>query len=329
MAIARLISTGACLPPIEVPNDALRARFAASAPGFVDRMEAATGIRSRWYARDDQRTSDLAVEAGRQALERAGLRPEDLDLIVVGTDSPDFITPATSVVVQHKLGATRAGTFDVGCACASFPTAFAAAAGIIATNPGIRHALIAGAYLMHRLADPDDPTTFFYGDGAGAAVLAAGDAPGFVGAAFQADGAYANYWGIFSGGTAEPASEASVREGRTRVRLIERYPPEVNHDGWPRLVRTLASTSGFCVSDIDFALFTQVRKPSIELVMDDLGLPRERTHTIMEAWGYTGSACIPMALDDAYRLHKIAAGDLVVLVGSGVGYNQAAVAFRA
>jgi 3-oxoacyl-[acyl-carrier-protein] synthase III len=329
MPIARLVSTGSYLPPIEVPNDALRARFASSAPEFVDKMEAATGIRSRWYARDDQRTSDLAVEAGRQALDRAGLGAADVDLIVVGTDSPDFITPATSVVVQHKLGATRAGTFDVGCACASFPTAFAAAAGIIATNPGMRVALIAGAYLMHRLADPADPTTFFYGDGAGAAVLVAGDAPGLVGAAFQADGAYANHWGIYSGGTAEPATEASVREGRTRVRLIERYPPEVNHEGWPRLVRTLASTSGFCVSDIDFIVFTQVRKPSIELVMDRLGLARNRTHMIMEASGYTGSACIPMALDSAYLQHKIRAGDLVVLVGSGVGYNQAAVAYRA
>jgi len=329
MRTARLVATGSYLPPIETTNDMLRARFAATAPEVVDKLEASSGIRSRWYARDDQRTSDLAVEASREALDGAGLRPSDIDLIVLGTDSPDFITPATSTVVQHKLGAAGAGTFDVGCACASFPTAFASAAGIIATNPGIRRALVVGAYLMHRLADPDDPTTFFYGDGAGAAVLVADETPGFVGAAFQADGAFADYWGIFSGGTAEPASEASVREGRTRVRMVERYPPEVNHEGWPRLVRRLASSCGFAVSDIDFVVFTQVRKPSIELVMDDLGLPRERTHTIMGRCGYTGSACIPMALHDAYTADKIASGDLVVLVGSGVGYNQAAVAYRA
>ncbi len=329
MTFARLVSTGAYLPPMEVPNAVLREHFAASAPGVVDKMEAATGIRSRWYARDDQRTSDLAVEAARQALDRAGVRPVDIDLIVVGTDSPDFITPATSVVVQHKLGAASAGTFDIGCACASFPTAFASAAGIIATNCTVRTVLIVGAYLMHRLADPDDPTIFFYGDGAGAAVLVADQAPGFIGAAFQADGAYANHWGIFSGGTAEPATEASVREGRTRVRLVERYPAEVNHDGWPRLVRKLAAANGFSVDDIDFIVFTQVRKPSIELVMESLALPIERTHTVMDAWGYTGSACIPMALDAARRARKIAPGHLVVLVGSGVGYNQAAVAYRA
>jgi 3-oxoacyl-[acyl-carrier-protein] synthase-3 len=329
MRTARLVSTGSYLPPIEVTNDQLRARFATAAPEFVDKMEAGSGIRSRWYARDDQRTSDLAVEAARQALDRAGLRATEVDLIVLGTDSPDFITPATSTVVQHRLGAACAGTFDVGCACASFPTAFASAAGIIASSPGVRRVLVIGAYLMHRLADPDDPMTFFYGDGAGAAVLVAGDAPGFIGSAFQADGAFANHWGIFSGGTAEPASEASVREGRTRVRMLERYPPEVNHQGWPRLVRRLASSCGFALADIDFIVFTQVRKPSIELVMGDLGLPMVRTHTIMERFGYTGSACIPMALNDAYERRKIASGDLVVAVGSGVGYNQAAVAYRA
>jgi len=92
-------------------------------------------------------------------------------------------------------------------------------------------------------------------------------------------------------------------------------------------VRKLATGCGFQVSDIDFILFTQVRKGSIDLVMADLGLPMEKTHTIMEAWGYTGSACLPMALDDALAKKMIHSGDRLVMVGSGVGYNQAAVAF--
>jgi 3-oxoacyl-[acyl-carrier-protein] synthase III len=136
------------------------------------------------------------------------------------------------------------------------------------------------------------------------------------------------HWGIYSGGTAEPASEASVKAGRTRVKMVERYPPEINHEGWPRLVRKLAAAHGFQVSEIDFIIFTQVRKPSIELVMQDLGLPLGRTHTVMEEWGYTGSACIPMALDDAMEKGLVPSGGLLVLVGSGVGYNQAAVALR-
>jgi len=149
-----------------------------------------------------------------------------------------------------------------------------------------------------------------------------------VNAAFQADGFYHKHWGIYAGGTYEPASPEAVKAGRTRVKMTERYPPEINHEGWPRLVRKLATEGGFTVRDIDFIIFTQVRKPSIELVMGDLGLPMERTHTIMEEWGYTGSACIPMALDDALAKGKIGKGALVVFVGSGVGYNQAATAFR-
>jgi 3-oxoacyl-[acyl-carrier-protein] synthase-3 len=119
-----------------------------------------------------------------------------------------------------------------------------------------------------------------------------------------------------------------MNEGRTRVRMLERYPPEINHEGWPRLVEKLASSGGFEVSDIDLAIFTQVRKPSIELVMQTLGLPQERTHTVMEKWGYTGSACVAMALDDAVEQGKVNPGGLVAFVGSGVGYNQAAAAFR-
>lgn len=325
---AAIVSTGRHVPPVEVSNDDLRRRFDEIAPEFVDKMEEGTGIRTRWYAPEDQATSDVALPAARQAVERAGLAPEDLDLIVLGTDSPDYVTPATSTVLQHKLGAKRAGTFDVGCACASFPTGLAAAAGLIAANEALRNVLVVGVYQMHKLADPADPMVFFYGDGAGAAVLQPRDRPGFVSSAFLADGAYAGYWGIYAGGTAEPATEEAVRGGRTQVRMVERYPPEVNHEGWPRLVREVAYRGGFALGDIDLVIFTQVRKPSVETVMADLGLPMERTHTVMEKWGYTGSACIPMALDDAVEHGRARSGELVVLVGSGVGYNQAAAAFR-
>ena len=324
---AQIISTGSYLPEIEVSNDELRRRF-AHLPDFVDKMEASTGIRRRWHAPEDWAASDLAVRAARQALERAGRAPEEVDLILVGTDSPDYITPATSVVVQHKLGAKNAGTFDIGCACASFPTGLATAAGWIAVNPSIRTVLVIGVYLMHKLADPDDPMVFFYGDGAGAALLEPSATPGFVSAAVHADGSYAKHWGIYAGTTAEPATEANVREGRTRVRMLERYPPEVNHEGWPRVVRALAANGGFAVSDLDLVIFTQVRKPSIELVMEELGLPPERTHTVMEEWGYTGSACLGMAFDDAVGKGKAKPGQLVAFVGSGVGYNQAGAAFR-
>ncbi|HEX9160266.1 MAG TPA: ketoacyl-ACP synthase III [Thermoanaerobaculia bacterium] len=328
MAYANIVSTGAYLPEIEVTNDMLRARFDAEVPDFVDKMEASSGITRRWYAPEDWAASDLALRAARQTLERAGKTPDDLDLIILGTDSPDYITPATSVVLQSKLGAKNAGTFDVGCACASFPTAISTASGLMSSNAGLKTVLVVGVYMMHKLATCDDPMIFFYGDGAGAAILERSDEPGFIASAFAADGSYHKNWLIPAGGTVEPASEEAIRGGRTRVKMIERYPAEINNAGWPKLVRQVAKNGGFEVKDIDFAIFTQVRKPTIELVMNDLGLPMEKTHTIMEQQGYTGSACIPMALDDALNQRKIKPGDLVVMVGSGVGYNQAAAAFR-
>jgi 3-oxoacyl-[acyl-carrier-protein] synthase-3 len=325
---AGIVATGRHLPEREVTNDDLRARFDESAPEFVDKMEEGTGILTRRQAPDDQATSDVALPAARQALERAGVRPDEVDLIILGTDSPDYITPSTSVVLQHKLGANKAGTFDVGCACASFPTGLTAAAGIMASNSAMRNVLVVGVYLMRKLADANDPMVFFYGDGAGAALLQPFDRPGFISSAFLADGSYHGHWGIYSGGTFEPASEESVREGRARVRMVERYPPEVNHEGWPKLARGAAANGGFALDEVDLIIFTQVRKPSIELVMDDLGIPMSKTHTVMEKWGYTGSACIPLALDDAIEQGRLASGDLLLLVGSGVGYNQAAAAFR-
>ena len=324
---ATMTATGRYVPENEVTNEYLKERFPDSAE-FIGKMEASTGILRRWWAPDDWATSDLALPACRLALERAGKKPEDVDLIVLGTDSPDFITPATSVVLQHKLGATNAGTFDVGCACASFPTGLNIASGLIAVNDHLKVVLVIGVYLMHKLASADDPMVFFYGDGAGAAVLEPSEEPGFITSAFRADGSFAEKWSILAGGTAEPATVEAVESGRMMVKMYDRYPPEINGEGWPKVVRSLAANGGFDLDEIDLAIFTQVRKPTIIEVMETLGLPMNKTHMVMEKWGYTGSACVPMALDDALEKGMASTGDLVVMVGSGVGYNQAGSAFR-
>lgn len=327
--IANIIATGQYLPERKVSNAELKQHFEPlGLAQVIDKFEVASGIKQRWWAPDDWTTSDLAVPAARQALERAGRRPEDVDLIIFGTDSPDYITPATATVLQAKLGAKKAGAFDIGCACASFPTALSTAAGIIATNASIKTILVVGAYMMHKLADPNDPTIFFYGDGAGAAVIEAGDRPGFVGATYHSDGSYADAWGIYAGGAAEPASHEALEAGRTYVKITRRYPPEINDEGWPTLFRRLAEQNGFSVDDVAAAIFTQIRKATIESVADSLGLPRSKAPIIMDTCGYTGSACIPMALDREIQSGRLRSGDLVVMIGSGVGYNQTACAIR-
>lgn len=328
---ATIIGTGRCVPPIEMSNEKYAALLAETNPKLaevVGKFEASSNIKTRFYAPDDWATSDLAVAAAKDALNDASIQPEDLGLIILGTDSPDYITPATSVVVQHKLGATRAGTFDIGCACASFPTGLNIAAGMIATNPHMKYILVVGAYMMHKLSDwQNDLMSFFYGDGAGAAILTASDKPGFVSSAFFADGSYHKNWGIYSGGTFEPATVESVQAGRARVRLVTPFPAEVNNVGWPARIREVAANGNFKLSDINHVIFTQVRYNTIKQVMEELGLPVENAHYVMDKWGYTGSACLGMAFDDAIEQGKIKSGDLVVFVGSGVGYNQAAAAF--
>jgi 3-oxoacyl-[acyl-carrier-protein] synthase III len=328
--IGRIISTARYSPERVVTNAELTERFTALGnPTVVDRLAATSGITKRFYAPKDWATSDLALPAAKEALKRAGRKPEDVDLIIMGTTSPDYVTPDTSVVLQYKLGAKNAGTFDVGCACASFPPLISIGSGLIATNPAIKTVLAIGVDMIHRLSDPEDPGIFLWSDGAGAAVLEGGDEAGFIGAAFQADGAYASGWGIEAGGTFEPASVEAVEAGRTQMRREKgNYPASVNEDGWPRLFKRLAAENGFTADDVDQLLFTQISKRTITIAAERCGVPLEKCHTIMEKYGYTGSACIPMALDDAIELGKIKRGDLVVMISSGLGYNQAAAAIR-
>ena len=328
---ASIIATGRYVPEFEHTNAMFKEQLAKINPQLVDvvdKFEASSNIKMRRHAPKGWVTSDLAVAAGKDALNEAGLKPEDLDMILVGTDSPDYITPATSVVVQHKVGAVNAGTFDIGCACASFPTGLIQAAGMLATNSQMKYIMVIGSYMMRLLSNwESDVMSFFYGDGAGAAILAVDSKPGYLGSSLFADGSYHAHWGIYSGGTFEPVTAESFDAGRTKVKLVTPFPAEVNNDGWPARMYELAKNSNFYIADIDMSIFTQVRYASIELVMNKLGLPMERTHWVMDKWGYTGSACLPMAFDDARKLGKVKSGDLVTFVGSGVGYNQAAAAF--
>jgi 3-oxoacyl-[acyl-carrier-protein] synthase-3 len=246
-------------------------------------------------------------------------------LIILGTTSPDCITPASSVVLQHKLGAKNAGALDVDCACAAFPVLVAIGAGLITTNPAMKTVLLVGVDIIYRLTDKNNAGSFFWSDGTGAAVLEGGNSAGFIGAAFQSDGAYAARWGIIAGGTFEPANVDAVKDHRTMMRReAGNYPASVNEDNWPGLFRRLSSECGFTADEVDQLIFTQISKPSFAIAAQ----PIEKCHTIMEKYGYTGTACIPMALDDGIELGKIKRGDLAVMISSGLGWNQVAAAVR-
>ena len=328
MTYARIISTGSYVPEKILTNDDLSRMLGENINEFVSQV---IGITERHICAADESTADLAVAASLKALAVAGITPEQLDLIILATDTPEQLSPATSVVVQHRIGATNAGTFDVNSACSGFVTALDTASKFIIADPDYRYVLVIGAYAMSKYLDwSDKKTATIFADGAGAVVVQAShEGPGFLASKLVADGAFSEYMGIYAGGTRLPVNEEILQEGRwNKLRFAKRYPPEVNIEGWPRIIREVLAKANLELNDIGLFLFTQVNVSTIKEVMRTLDLPLERTHTIMQKWGYTGSACIPMVLDDAVREGKVKRGDNLIMCASGGGLNMACVAFR-
>ena len=209
---AQIISSGRYLPARVRTNAELDALLGEPVDHWlIDNV----GIRERRLIADDEVTSDLAVHAARQALDRAGLAPADLDLIIVATDTPDYVSPGTASVVQFKLGAANAGTFDVNNACAAFVTGVDIASRYIATDTAYDRALVVGAYGMTRFVDwSDKRTCTLFGDGAGAVILAAGDRPGFLARTSSPTARFMTIWACSSAGrSSRPAATAPARSG--------------------------------------------------------------------------------------------------------------------
>jgi len=323
---ARIIGTGHYAPERIMRNAEFSVLLGEDIEEFVGGK---LNIFERRVMAEDESPATMAVQAALPALERAGLRAEALDLIIVATDTPETISPATSSKVQHLLGAKNAGTFDVNCACAAFVTGLDIAAKYINSDEQYSHILVVATYGMTRFLDFHDRyTATIFADGAGAVVIQAQDEPGFLASKLIADGSYHDFMGIYAGGALNPITLERINSGEHQVRFVKKFPEDTNATNWPVLVRDILKRIGKTVSDIDFVLFTQINITTIRQVMDELGLPWEKTHTIMDHYGYTGSACIPMALDEVARQNRIQEGDLVFLVGSGGGYAMAAVALN-
>lgn len=328
MTYAKITGTGSFVPEKVLTNEDLSRMLGEDINGFVSQV---VGIHERHICGENESTADLATEAAKRALGAADVRPEDLNLIILATDTPEYMSPATSVVVQHRLGARNAGTFDLNCACAGFVTALDTASKFIIADDSYKNILVIGAYAMSKYLDwKDKKTATIFADGAGAVVLEASqDGPGLLASKLIADGSFHKHMGIFAGGTHMPITEDVLHVGQwTKVRFAQKYPPEVNIEGWPAIVNDVLTKSDLKLADVDLFLFTQVNLSTIKEVMRVMELPMERTHTIMRKWGYTGSACIPMVLDDAVRAGKLKPGQVVVMCASGGGLNMACAAFR-
>ncbi|MCB8943740.1 MAG: ketoacyl-ACP synthase III [Ardenticatenaceae bacterium] len=319
---AQILSTGRYVPEKVLTN----AYFDELLGRNVDEwLVKNVGIKQRHVMAAEEATSDLCVHAANQALARAGLTAADVDLLIVATDTPDYFSPATANVVQHKIGAVKAGTFDMNCACAGWVTAVDTAARHIMTDDDINHVLVIGAYGMTRFVDYTDYyTCTLFADGAGAVVLGAGDKPGFLAGKKQGYGEHYDALGIFTGAAACPVTPAHINNGRPRVQFVKRVPPTFNSTYWPKLMAETAVKANLTFDEIDFYLFTQLNINTIKEIMAIIKQPLEKTHWIMDKWGYTGSACIPMALDDALEQGvgpKL--GDKVLFIASGGGISMA------
>lgn len=328
MAFAKIIGTGRYVPEKVLTNHDLSRVLGEDINEFVTQV---LGISERHICAEDESTADIATFASEQALSAAGIAADDLDLIVLATDTPEQLSPATSVVVQHRLGAKNAGTFDVNCACAGFVTALDTASKYIISDSSYKNVLVIGAYAITKYVDwKDKKTATIFADGAGAVVLQSRtDGPGFLASRLRADGSFHDHMGIYAGGTHIPVTPQVLDEGYwTKVRFHKKYPAEVNTDGWPAIVREVLAKAELRLDELKLLLFTQVNLSTIKEVMANLELPMERTHTIMEKWGYTGSACIPMVLDDALKAGLAGPGDNIVMCASGGGLNMACAAFR-
>jgi 3-oxoacyl-[acyl-carrier-protein] synthase-3 len=324
---AQILSTGRYVPEKMLPNSYFDEILGRDVDEWLVKN---VGIRERHVMAEDETTSDLAYHASIQALDRAGIKPTDLDLVIVATDTPDYISPATATVLQHKLGAVNAGTFDMNCACAAWVTALDTAARFIATDDDLNNILVVGAYGMTRFVDYSDHyTCTLFADGAGAVVVGAGPEPGFLAGKQIASGEFYDSLGIYTGGAACPTTPISENNGVPRVQFVKKFPATFNSDHWPPLVRETAAKAKLELDDIDFYLFTQLNVNTIKEVMHILEQPIKKTHWIMDKWGYTGSACIPMALDDALEIGRgPQIGDHVLFCASGGGISMAAAVWR-
>jgi 3-oxoacyl-[acyl-carrier-protein] synthase-3 len=320
----KIVSTGMYLPKNLMSNEDFYKKFGSDP---LKKVFERIGHGARYYSDKDESSATLAIKAGEQALKNAGLKPEAIDLLIISTDTPSQLSPATAAEVQHKLGIKCAGAFDINCACSGFVTAVDMATRYL-NGQDYKRAMVIGTYAMSKHLDHDDSnTSILFGDGAGAFIMEYAPKQGLTASTLKADGSFWDFMGIYSGGSAQPVDEKVLAERTHKVKVPKKFPATLNSEEWPPLIEKTLAKIGLKPADAQAYVFTQIRKPTIVEVMEKFGLPMEKTHTIMEKWGYTGSACVPMAFHDMAEQGKVKRGDRVVLCASGGGYSMACMTF--
>ena len=331
---ATIAGTGYYVPARRLTNADLERVMDTSAEWIVDR----TGIRERRVAAPDEASASMAVNAAAAALADARMVPEDIDLCVVATCTPDQPLPSTAAFVAETLG-LRGGTFDLGAACAGFVYGLVSASAMVGAG-GIGAALVIGSEALSRMLDVSDRSTgMLFGDGAGAVVVVpsgtatvashgAAAAPGLVAWDFGTDGSASGILQVPAGGSRRPATAATIGAG---LHVIQMDGREVYRRAIRAVVDSVEATlarAGLSPGDVDLFIPHQANSRIVDAVLPRLGIDPARTFTNIEHYGNTSSASIPIALAEARQAGRIHDGDLVLLSGFGAGMTWASALLR-
>ncbi|HED66210.1 MAG TPA: ketoacyl-ACP synthase III [Planctomycetes bacterium] len=311
-----IAGTGSYVPERAVPNAYFEGFLDTSDEWIVQR----TGIRERRFAAEDEATSDLCVHAANRALEDAGIGPEDLDLIVVGTLTPDYPLPSAACLIQDRIGAKRAGAFDVAAACTGFMTSLSTGEAFVAAGRA-RRVLVLGAETLSRFVDFEDRgSAIIFGDGAGAAVLTPHDECGqgeILRTTLGADGSGYDYIHISAGGSRHPPTAQTVEE---RKHFIQMRGREVFRFAVSHMSEMISEMlDGYDQEELTLVVPHQVNRRIIDAALDRLGMTDEKVMVNIHKYGNTSAATVPVALDEAHREGRIEKGKLVVMVAFGAG----------
>ena len=320
---ATVLGVGAYAPPKVMTNDDL-ARLVDTSDEWITTR---TGIKRRHIAGPDQATSDLAIVAAQQALEAAAVRAQDLDLILVGTATPDMLFPATACVLQDRLGAARAGAFDLLAACSSFVYGLISAGQMIASGV-IRTALVVGADTLSRLIDWEDRSTcVLIGDGAGAVVLGSSErGRGIYTGRVGADGSAGDVLKVPAGGSRMPVTAEAIERKLHRGYMDGQAVFKLAVRTIPGLIRETVAQAGWTMDQVDLIVPHQANLRIIEAMASQLHLPMEKFVVNIQEYGNTSAASVPLALFEAVQSGRIHAGDRLVLAAFGGGFTYAACA---
>ncbi len=324
MKYAKIIGTGSSVPETVLSNSDLEKMVDTSDEWITSR----TGIKERRIADKNTAASDVAYGAAEKALRAAGVSPQQLDVIIVGTITPDFIFPSTGCILQSRLGAKKAYAFDLMAGCSGFLYTLHVAEGIIKSG-GAEKILAIGVDVLSKVTDFEDRSTcILFGDGAGAAVLTASDEPGILSSILSSDG---NDWDLLyvpAGGSRTPIDEEVLK---TR----EQYIKMKGNDVFKVAVKSMESVTVDAITkanvspeDIDLFVPHQANYRILEAVRKRLGFPEEKVFANLDKYGNTSGASIPLALDEAVQQGSVGEGSLVLFAAFGAGFTWGASVIR-